>query len=297
MIRIKKISWILLAFCFLINCNAAEVRKSKERLYKVNIASKQKAVLILFPCFPCSIEHTENEAKFLKNIGREGVTTILLNENMKLYFSDLEKEAFSTTLNLIFEQNKIVKENVFMGGFSSGGNLALLMTNYLIKTKNDLQPKGLFVIDSPLDLEKLYNGAVEDIQKNVSEEAVEEGKYLIQLLNDEIGNPKTDIENYKQFSPYLISCDSKENIEFLKNIKIRFYCEPDLEWFLKYKNRTYEELNAFQLEMTYNSLLKLGAEKAEFIKTVNRGFDVKGNKKPHSWNLVEKENLLKWILN
>lgn len=295
MIHTKRLVGGLFAFFFLVNCHATEIIKKKQ--HELNIAAKQKAVLILFPCFPCNIENTKNEAKFLKNLKAEGITTLLLNYNMKLYLSESEKKEYSLALNSIFDRNKIVKQNIFIGGFSSGGNLALLLSNYLIQTKNAIQPKGLFVVDSPLDLERLYIGAQDDVKKNVSEEAVEEGNYLIQLLNNDLGNARTNIEPYKKASPYLISCNSKENIEYLKDIKIRFYCEPDLDWYLINKNRTYEELNAFHLEKAYDSLLNLGAKKIEFIKTSNRGFDAKGNKKPHSWNLVEREDLIKWILN
>jgi hypothetical protein len=295
MIQTKRFAGALFAFLFFTNGHANRVIKEKH--YELNIASKQKAVLILFLCFPCNIENTKNEAQFLKNLKQEGITTLLLNYNMKLYLSESEKKEYSLALNSIFDRNKIAKENIFIGGFSSGGNLALLLSNYLIQTKNAIQPKGLVVVDSPLDLERLYVGAQEDVKKNVSEEAVEEGNYLIQLFNDDLGNPKTNIETYKKMSPYLVSSDSKVNIEYLKDIKIRLYCEPDLEWFWTNKKRTYEELNAFHLEKTYHSLLNLGAEKVEFIKTSNRGFDVKGNKKPHSWNLIEREDLIKWILN
>ena len=295
MIPTKRFSGALIAFLFFMNGHANGLIKEKH--YELNIAPKQKAVLILFPCFPCNIENTKNEAQFLKNLKPEGITTLLLNYNMKLYLSESEKKEYSLALNSIFDRNKIVKENIFIGGFSSGGNLALLLSNYLIQTKNAIQPKGLIVVDSPLDLERLYNGAQEDVKKNVSEEAVEEGKYLIQLFNDDLGNPKANIETYKKMSPYLVSSDSKVNIEYLKDIKIRLYCEPDLEWYWTNKKRTYEELNAFHLEKTYDSLLNLGAEKVEFIKTSNRGFDGKGNKKPHSWNLIEREDLIKWILN
>ncbi|MFC4476280.1 hypothetical protein [Flavobacterium chungangensis] len=295
MIQTKRFSGALIAFLFFMNGHANGM--IKEKYYELNIAPKQKAVLILFPCFPCNIENTKKEARFLKNLKQEGITTLLLNYNMKLYLSESEKKEYSLALNSIFDRNKIAKENIFIGGFSSGGNLALLLSNYLIQTKNAIQPKGLVVVDSPLDLERLYNGAQEDVKKNVSEEAVEEGKYLIQLFNDDLGNPKANIETYKKMSPYLVSSDSKVNIEYLKDIKIRLYCEPDLEWYWTNKKRTYEELNAFHLEKTYDSLLNLGAEKVEFIKTSNRGFDAKGNKKPHSWTLIEREDLIKWILN
>lgn len=295
MIQTKRFAGALIAFLFFMNGHANGL--IKEKLYELNIAPKQKAVLILFPCFPCNIENTKNEAQFLKNLKQEGITTLLLNYNMKLYLSESEKKEYSLALNSIFDRNKIAKENIFIGGFSSGGNLALLLSNYLIQTKNAIQPKGLVVVDSPLDLERLYDGAQEDVKKNVSEEAVEEGNYLIQLFNDDLGNPKDNIETYKKMSPYLVSSDSKVIIEYVKDIKIRLYCEPDLEWYWTNKKRTYEELNAFHLEKTYDSLLNLGAEKVEFIKTSNRGFDAKGNKKPHSWNLIEREDLIKWILN
>ncbi|PBI83927.1 hypothetical protein BSF41_43600 [Flavobacterium sp. ACN2] len=295
MIQTKRFAGALFAFLFFMNGHANGL--IKEKLYELNIAPKQKAVLILFPCFPCNIENTKNEAQFLKNLKQEGITTLLLNYNMKLYLSESEKKEYSLALNSIFDRNKIAKENIFIGGFSSGGNLALLLSNYLIQTKNAIQPKGLVVVDSPLDLERLYDGAQDDVKKNVSEEAVEEGNYLIQLFNDDLGNPKDNIETYKKMSPYLVSSDSKVNIEYVKDIKIRLYCEPDLEWYWTNKKRTYEELNAFHLEKTYHSLLNLGAEKVEFIKTSNRGFDGKGNKKPHSWNLIEREDLIKWILN
>jgi hypothetical protein len=166
----------------------------------------------------------------------------------------------------------------------------------LIKSKNSIQPKGTFIVDSPLDLEELYKGAKSDLKKNVDAEAVEEGKFLIELFENEIGIPTENIEKYKTISPFLISCNSINNIEHLKNIKTRFYCEPDLEWQKKNKNRTYEELNSYKLEKTYNALIKLGSKKTEFIKTENRGIRANGQKHPHSWNIVERENLIKWIL-
>lgn len=294
--RLSKKIEILFSFLFFINCNAKVIKVIKESPYELRIAQNQKAVLILFPCFSCNIENTKNEARFLENIQNEGVTTILLNYNSKLYLSDLEKNECAEKLNSIFDIHKVVKESVFIGGFSSGGNLAIILSNYLIKTKNEIQPKGAFVVDSPLDLEKLYKEAINDIKKNFSLEAVKEGIFLMNFFEKQIGKPSENIENYKTLSPYLTSCDSKVNIEYLKNIKIRFYCEPDLEWYMKNKKRNYEELNAFQLKKTYYSLLKLGAEKAELIKTVNRGIDANGNKRPHSWNIVEKQNLLKWML-
>lgn len=297
---------ICLIFCFLLcfmNCKTEneetknkETKNIKGKNYELQIAPKQKSVLILFPCFPCDIENTKEEAGFLKGYDREGVTLLMMNLNQKLYLFENEKKVLAQLLNSILDNNKIKKENIYIGGFSSGGNVSFLLSNYLIKTKNDIQPKGVFAIDSPFDLEKLYVNAVEDIKKNTNQEAVEEGKFIIEMFDSSIGNPKDSLTNYKKFSPYLISCNSINNIEYLKNTKVRFYTEPALEYNKKVNNRTYEQLNAFQLEKANEALVKLGNTKSEFIKTTGRGMRANGDIHPHSWSIVERESLLNWIL-
>lgn len=295
----KKISTFLILFIsvFLVCCKTkkTEIKIVKDKNYELKIATDQKAVLILFPCFPCDIENTKIEAKFLKDFEKEGITTLLLNYNKKLYLTENEKVEYTKSLNSILDKNEVIKENIFIGGFSSGGNISVLLANYLLKTKNSIQPKGIFVVDSPLDLEDLYNGAKRDMEKNVDKDAIEEGNFLVEMLEQEIGKPEISIEKYKTLSPYIVSSNSTTNIKYLKNIKIRFYCEPDLEWQMKNKGRKYKELNAYILEKTYNSLVNLGSKKAEFIKSKNSGIRANGEKHPHSWNIVERESLLKWI--
>ena len=263
--------------------------------FELKITTNQKAVLVLFPCYPCDIENTKTEAKFLNKIEDDGITILLLNINMKLYLSEEEKVKYSKLINSILDENKVDKKNVYIGGFSGGGNISLVLTNYLLQTKNDLSPKGVFAIDSPIDIEKLYYNAKADIVKHASEVSYEESLYLVDLLEKTIGNPKDSLENYKKSSPYLCSIDYNENIKYLKDIKVNLYCEPDLEWQGKNRNRKYEELNSYMLDKSCESLNKLGNSKAKFIKTINKGYRANGEKNPHSWSLVNKKDLLDWI--
>src|SRR5690606_33393051 len=279
---------------FLMNCTRQQVENQS---YILHPAVSQKAVLVLFPCIPCDKEHTVAEADFLRDMDEIGITTILLDYNQKLFLSESEKLELSQFLNQIFDENKIEKQNIFMGGFSSGGNLAAMVTNYLLETRNEIQPKGVFIVDAPFDLEQLYNGAKKDLIQNVDVDAVEEAKSLVEFLEKELGNPAQKIENYMKNSPYLISKNAAQNISQLTKIKTRFYCEPALDWQAENRNRVYEDLNAFKLEKAYESLLELGGKNVEFIETENRGIRANGQRHPHSWNIVARENLVNWILN
>lgn len=289
---IESLLLIIISFLF-INCKTQTL---EENDYIVHKAKNEKAVLILFPCFPCDKTNTKSEAKFLDKIEDKGITTILLDYNQKLYLDEFEKEELSKKLNSILVENDISKKNIFIGGFSSGGNITIILSNYLIKKQNEIQPKGIFIVDSPLDLEELYKSAQNDILLNKNIEAVEEGKFLVNLIEQSLGNPETNIEKYKVFSPYLISQNSTNNINYLKSIKVRFYTEPDLEWQVLNRDRNYEDLNAYKVEKTWEALKNLGNNKTEFIKTKNLGIRANGEKHPHSWSIVEKENLIKWIL-
>lgn len=292
----KNILIILLSFLIVQHVKSQKATSVKGKHYELKIAPQQKALLILFPCYPCSIEQTKTEASFLKDIEKEGISTLILDYNQKLFLTEAEKAEYKKALNTILDKNKVKKDYIFIGGFSSGGNVATLLTNDLLKTKDEIQPKGLIVVDSPLDLEEVYHGAQNDIHKNTDQEAVEEGQFLIDLFEKEIGNPHDHIEKYKALSPYLISSHSTGNINYLKDIKTRFYCEPDLEWQINHKNRKYEELNAYQLEKVNQALIDLGSTQTEFIMTKNRGIRANGTKHPHSWNIIERKNLVEWIL-
>lgn len=293
----RKIIALTILSIVLLSCTAQNKdNRSAKNNYELKKAIHQKAVLILFPCFPCDAENTKAEAGFLKDIEQKGITTLLLNYNQKLFLTAAEKAEYAKSLNLILDKNTVKKENIFIGGFSSGGNVAFLLSGYLVKNHDPIQPKGLLVVDSPVDLEQLYRNAQKDVAANADPDSVEEGGFLISLFEKKFGKPDENLEKYKIASPYLMSCNAIENIQYLKAVKTRFYCEPDLEWQMSKRDRKFENLNAFMLKKANESLLHLGNQNTEYIETKNRGIRANGKRHPHSWNIVEQEELVKWML-
>lgn len=294
----KKIFFVLIVVTILFSCKSSisEVNHIIDKEFEIYKVSNSKATLVLFPCFPCDIENTKNEFPIIEEANKKGVSVILMNYNFKLYLKDSELQNLSKHFNSIFENNKLSTDNVYIGGFSGGGNVTLLLSNYLIKEENSIQPKGVFIVDSPIDLLGLYKVAEKNIISNFSSESVQEANWIIDKFNSEFGNPKDSISLYKKLSPYTLETNTISNVENLKNLKIRLYTEPDFDWWFKNRKNQKDEINSYFIEQLYNDLKIKGFQKIELINTKNKGYRADGTRHPHSWAIVDKENLLNWVL-
>jgi hypothetical protein len=265
--------------------------KTGNENYEIITSGNHNKVLVLFPCFPCDAGHTKREAFFLKGLENEGVTIILLDYNNKLFLQESEKEDLMENIMHIFRTNNIPKNDVYFGGFSSGGNIALLMGDYIGGKKTGMIMKGVFLVDSPVDLEQLYHNAEIDVKQNVSEGVKNEASMIINLLKSSIGSP----EKIRKMSVFSVSPSPEINLKHYKKYKIRLYTEPAPEWHKNVRKRNYENTNSRMFENFYNALSKDGNTSCDLIKTENKGVRADGNKHPHSWSIVEQESLLEWL--
>lgn len=280
-------SYLILIFTLLYT--ACFSQSIDNELYSLVKVQNEKAVVILFPCFPCDAQHTKKEASFLKELENTKTSIILLNENQKLFLEEKDKTRIADLLKTIFKKHSLSTSNLYIGGFSSGGNLTILMTQYLVQ-HSDIHPKGIFIVDSPIDLEQLYYNSEKNIERNFNETSVTESKFIIDLLQNSLGNPKTHKENYIRYSPFLSSVKEQVYLKDLRNIKIRFYSEPDQEWYKNNREKEYQELNTFQLEKANEYLYN-----SELILTKNRGYRTNGQRHPHSWSILDGQDFINWI--
>ncbi|MCC6412037.1 MAG: hypothetical protein IT270_10285, partial [Saprospiraceae bacterium] len=142
----------------------------------------------------------------------------------------------------------------------------------------------------------LYLAAQKDIKRNVNGGAVSEGRMIISTMNAALGTPADSLQNYEAVSPYLFSKHSTHNVAALKNMKVRLYTEPALDWQQTNRQRIYEDLNAFMLENLSQDLKKVGFKHVELITTENKGYRVNGARHPHSWSIVDSKALVQWML-
>ena len=264
--------------------------------YELSIAPKQKALLILFPCLPCDAQNTNTEFDIDAACRAKNISVLRMNFNMHLSMTEEEKATISSLLISTLEEHNIPMNNTFIGGFSSGGNVTLLISDYL-KTENlSLQPKGVFIVDSPIDLYQLYTVAQANIKENYSEVSVTEAKWIIERFNTQFGSPDTAMGAYIQNSPYIAATHSPLNTSHLRDLKVRLYTEPDTAWWQENRHVTYEQINAYALANLAQDLKNAGAKGVEYITTKNKGYRANGDRHPHSWSIVDKAELISWIL-
>ena len=300
---------IVLALLFLISCknsnneqlselqasNKIEIVRNKD--FELVKAANPKGVLVLFPGYGHVAQDTKTEYNVIDLATKNGFSVLYMSFNQHVFLRDDEKASLAKEMLSIFETNTLNFENIYIGGFSSGGNVSLLLSDYLIKTKSKIQPKGVFIGDSPVDLLKIYKNCQKNIAKNFSEETVEESKWIIGDFNTKLGSPNAGIQKYEQFSPYTFQTANIQNVAALKNIKIRLYTEPDVAWWKKDSDNDYEDMNAYSIEKLSQEMKRQGFSNVELIQTKNKGYRANGDRHPHSWSIIDKENLIKWMLN
>ncbi|WP_291723058.1 hypothetical protein [Bernardetia sp.] len=263
-------------------------------LEKPNV-TPPKAVLVLFGGYPEKAKDIKREFKILEKARQKQIAVLYSNYSQKLWFEENELQELSNQMQEIFIKNELPTNNVYLGGFSSGGDVALLLGNYLTENKK-LTPKRIFIVDSPIDLAELYFSSEKNIKRNFSETSVQESNWIISTLGERFGNPNEDLSNYEKHSVFTLKTKNINNIENLKSTKIRMYTEPDTVWWKENRMADYDQTNAYLIKNLSKELKNSGFSDVEYIPTQNKGYRANGDRHPHSWSIVDKDDLINWIL-
>ncbi len=262
--------------------------------FEIHYAKNEVATLFLFPCFSCTAEQTKQDFEILDSAYSHGISVVLLNYNFQLTIDSNESEALRIYINEIINYYQLPTENIYFGGYSSGGNIALLLSNYLIEKQNTYQPEGVFVVDPPIDLWNIYQSSLLNIERNFSAPSVQESEMIITILDSISGKKITMPEALKAFSPIINQLHYYNNIDQLTNLKVRLYSEPDSVWWKENRQADFNQTNAYSLQLLVknygNSFNYL-----ELIETKNKGYRHNGERHPHSWSIIDVNDLINWI--
>ena len=256
------------------------------------------AVLVLLPGFGQKAEDVFLDTKFHEIAAEHNIQTIAFAGRMKLTADSLMQKKLNAVLSHVVEQSKVDKSQFVLGGFSAGGVIALRYAElcHQFPKQFPIQPKGVFMADSPVDLFHSWKMQEENIKNNHSEISVNEAKWMTKFYRNFYGaTPSENPDRFVELSPFSIDENLGNNEQYLKDVAVRAYHDIDVAWRLKNRNQTAKFDNYIATAELINRLMLMGNDKAEFIQTYQTGYRRNGDRHPHSWSIIDAEECVEWV--
>jgi hypothetical protein len=255
-------------------------------------AQEVNGILILLPGWGESPQGIFEKTALPRLLSEKGFVTIVPQLHQTLYADDYAISEINEIIKSQSEKYNSKELRLVIGGLSAGGAIAIGYAEYVLAVDTVPKLKAVFAIDPPLDLSRMYTSAENKIRYNCKSKLIKkEGTFIKNYLRHNLnGSPQENPDYYLRYSAYSPGAADGGNAKFLKNIPVRLYSKPDLDFVRK----TYcdelqnEDINAVDLEKFNKFLTSIGNNKAEYITTKGKGF--------HSWNILDPVDCTNWVL-
>jgi pimeloyl-ACP methyl ester carboxylesterase len=255
-----------------------------------------EGVLVLLSGFSQQAESIFPETK-LPNTAYANILTIGFAAGFKVYADEEVQTKLTAALKDIVTRYNTGTDKFVLGGFSAGGTIVLRYAELCEQYpgKYPVKPKGVFMVDSPIDIFTLWDMLDEAVQTNFSVHAVQEASEAMGRMRRQFGIPKDNIAKYSAISPFSMNKDYGQNEQYLKNTAVRAYHEIDVAWRLVNRRQTVRHGNYYVTSELINRLMLIGNNKAEFIQSGRKGYRSNGQRHPHSWSIVDEVECIEWV--
>lgn len=298
---------LLAVICiFICSCCLAQETQSFEKdgdcyQYEVlNELTKPTALLVLFDGGAGKAKKILPETAIPDSAAQHGFLVIGIDQS-EFFLDENSYSRIASIINHVKKKNALSK-NLFLGGFSLGGFIALRFSEMAVERKDQaLIPNAVFAVDPPLDHAELRKYCLRELARVCDKkEALELGKaeaqWILNYYEQNFGPFAEDKDNYVHHSCFSTNDPQGGNAIFLKDIPVILFHEVDLEWLMEERCREYQDCNAFIGEKFIEYLHSVGNENAVITKTEGLGFRADGRRHPHSWSIASPEFTLAWLL-
>lgn len=255
--------------------------------------------LVLLPGFGQIAESVLVSTRLPEFAYQNNLLTVVYAGGQRLTADSLVQGHLNSVLQDVQERFAVPMDRLVIGGFSSGGNVALRYTQlcYQYPDLFPLQPIGVFMGDSPVDLYHLWAMQEQNMEPGNATVSIEEAKLLQSSLQTAYGS--TPAENpaiYRDLSPFSLDERFGNNEQWLKDVAVRTYHDIDINWRIKERGQSVFYRNYVPSSELIYRLQKMGNERAEFVQTYQTGYRLNGQRHPHSWSIIDAEECVQWIL-
>lgn len=229
-----------------------------------------------------------------------GVLYISTGNPVDFYFDAKSMSIAADLINEATEVHNLKADYLFYAGMSLGGTRALRFNMYCKQNPeySHLAPTAIAITDAPLDMTRFWKIMKRAQKLDFHPNAAGEGRWVSAYLRQELGGtPAQNPEAYQEYSPYTFTWDniseSSTNMYYLKEVPIRAYHEPDVNWWIENRQKGYYSMNSIDMAGLINSLQILGNKEAELLTTQGKREDL--DESPHTWAIVDNDDLMGWF--
>lgn len=186
--------------------------------------------------------------------------TVAMGAGPKLYADSVVLAKLNAVFTYIKTTYGIPPQHFVLGGFSAGGMVALRYVELCneFAGKFPIQPKGVFMVDSPIDIFTIWNSLEENLRNKYSDPAVEEASRAMAFIRNDYGVPRENVATYAKINAFNMDKSYGEPEKFLRNTAVRAYHDVDIAWRLVNRNQTVHNANYEVTAELINRLLLMG---------------------------------------
>ncbi len=230
---------------------------------------------------------------------RLAILRVTTGNPLDFFFSDSVTESVCRRVEKLLVEKGWSDKPLFLAGLSLAGTRALKMAIHINKYEDvfDLNLRAVAIVDAPLDMERFWYAEQRAIADDFHPAAAGEGRWVSYMLEENLGGtPLESIAAYQKYSPYSHTAEKGGNAVWLSDLPIRAYHEPDINWWIENRRKSYYQMNSLDMAALINTLKLLGNEHAELVTTHARRTGYEENASPHTWSIVDNVDLVRWFL-
>jgi hypothetical protein len=262
--------------------------------------STNKGLLIILGGFCTAPDEVMKETTLPVKACKAGYTVILpfiINDCNSIDVNNVFETNLEKIVAEVIERYNIPKDKFIIGGQSLGGHRALFYAEQAYKKNNKtiIKPNAVFGVDPPLNMKRLWNSFTYGVTINFSPVSVGEGREMLRRFKIMYGgSPVQNPKKYEEVSSFYPDAKDGGNAKYLKNVPVRLYCDPDINWIIENRRGNFETMNANDLSGCISQLKLLGNKNAEFINCLGKGFKPDGTRHPHYFSMLDADEFIIW---
>lgn len=227
------------------------------------------------------------------------VLHITTGNPLDFLFEEADLEDLAKRTSDVLRSNGLRDAAVLFAGLSLGGTRAVRLAEYLVANDGPygLKPSAVAIVDAPLDAIRLWRAEQRAAAVGFHPAAEDEGRWVTYLLETHLGGrPDEARERYVRYSPYVFGEALGGNAVHLRDIPLRAYHEPDVDWWIENRRKSYYSMNSLDMAALVTELRILGNDQASLVSTHQRRAGFSEGSSPHTWSIVDNAELLDWFL-